>query len=141
MPRSSSSSAARILARLVGAETVIGIGHPLHPPVEVILDVDLPRQRVGRVMDGDDDIGDREADIFELFAQPRAPQSELLIRAEYNRKVKHDWGYLLPAIEQAPVLGQTTLRLERNPKRPSRDAQLTVKGMQVTLEVPYRKDA
>jgi hypothetical protein len=86
-------------------------------------------------------IGDREADIFELFAQPRAPQSELLIRAEYNRKAKHDWGYLLPAIEQAPVLGQTTLRLERNPKRPSRDAQLTVKGMQVTLEVPYRKDA
>jgi hypothetical protein len=86
-------------------------------------------------------IGDREADIFELFAQPRAPQSELLIRAEYNRKAKHDWGYLLPAIEQAPVLGQTTLRLERNPKRPSRDAQLTVKGMQVTLEVPYRKGA
>ena len=40
-------------------------------------------------------IGDREADIFELFAQPRAPQSELLIRAEHKRKVKHELGYLL----------------------------------------------
>ena len=86
-------------------------------------------------------IGDREADIFELFAQPRAPQSELLIRAEHKRKVKHELGYLLPTIEQAPGLGQTSLRLARTPQRPARDAQLSVKALQVTLEVPYRKDS
>jgi len=39
------------------------------------------------------------------------------------------------------VLGQTTLRLERNPKRPAREAQLTVKALQVTLAVPYRKSS
>lgn len=84
-------------------------------------------------------IGDREADIFELFAQSRAPQSELLIRAEHNRKVQHELGYLLPTIEQAPVMGKTTLHLERNPQRPARTAQLQVKAMQVTLAVPTHK--
>ncbi len=41
-------------------------------------------------------VGDREADIFELFAQPRAPQSQLLLRAEHNRKVKHNGAICCP---------------------------------------------
>jgi hypothetical protein len=32
-------------------------------------------------------VGDREADIFELFAQSRADRSDLLMRATHNRKV------------------------------------------------------
>ena len=85
-------------------------------------------------------IGDREADIFELFTQPQARQSELLIRAEHNRKVQHELGHLLPTIEQAPVMGEMTLELKRNPKRPARTAQVSIQAMQVTLEVPYRKE-
>jgi|688.fasta_scaffold462843_2 hypothetical protein len=37
-------------------------------------------------------VGDREADIFELFAQSRGTNRDLLIRAEHNRKVRHDLG-------------------------------------------------
>jgi hypothetical protein len=81
-------------------------------------------------------VGDREADIYDLFVQPRRANSALLIRAESNRKVQHELGYLIPAIEQAPVLGQQTLTLERNPERPARSATLTVRGLQVTIEVP-----
>ncbi len=81
-------------------------------------------------------VGDREADIYDLFVQPRRANSALLIRAEYNRKVQHELGYLIPAIEQAPVLGQQTITLERNPERPARSATLTVRGLQVTIEVP-----
>lgn len=81
-------------------------------------------------------VGDREADIFELFAQPRGAQSDLLIRAEHNRKVRHEMGYLIPTLEQAPVLGEMTVELQRNPKRPARTAHLTVKAMAITLEVP-----
>ena len=40
-------------------------------------------------------VGDREADIFELFAQPRGAQSDLLIRAEHNRKVAM-WAICFP---------------------------------------------
>jgi hypothetical protein len=81
-------------------------------------------------------VGDREADIYDLFVQPRRSNSQLLIRAEHNRKVRHELDYLIPVIEQAPVLGQQTLTLERNPERPARSATLTVRGLQVTIEVP-----
>ena len=83
-------------------------------------------------------VGDREADIFELFAQPRTANSELLIRAEHNRKVQHELGHLVPAVEQAPVLGEFTLEVHRNPKRKGRIAQLQVRAMEVTLEVPSK---
>lgn len=82
-------------------------------------------------------VGDREADIYDLFVQPRRSNSELLIRAEHNRKVQHELDYLIPSIEQAPVLGQHTIELERNPERPARSATLTVRAMQVTIEVPH----
>jgi hypothetical protein len=58
-------------------------------------------------------VGDREADIFELFALPRQANSELLIRAEHNRKVQHELGHLIAAINQAPILGSVTLELAR----------------------------
>lgn len=81
-------------------------------------------------------MGDREADIYDLFVQPRALGSQLLIRVEHNRKVQHELDYLIPTLEQAAVMGQQTIELERNPERPARQATLTVRGMQVTLEVP-----
>ncbi len=37
-------------------------------------------------------VADREADIFELFAQPRQVNSDLLIRVKVNRQVKQDLG-------------------------------------------------
>ena len=81
-------------------------------------------------------IGDREADIFELFAQSRQPNSELLIRAEHNRRVQHELGYLIPTMEQAAIVGETTIELERNPSRPARSAHLTIKAMSLSIEVP-----
>lgn len=80
-------------------------------------------------------VGDREADIFDLFVQPRRVHSQLLIRADHNRKVQHELGYLIPAIEQAPILGRKTIEVHRNPQRPARQAHLTVRAMQVTIEV------
>jgi len=81
-------------------------------------------------------VGDGEADIYDLFVQPRRSNSQLLIRAEHNRKVQHELDDLIPAIEQAPVLGQQTIEWERNPERPVRSTTLTVCGLQVTIEVP-----
>lgn len=81
-------------------------------------------------------IGDREADIFDLFALPRRTNSHLLIRAEHNRKVHHELDYLIPTIAQAPILGEKTIEIERNPKRSARQANLTVRGMQLSVAVP-----
>lgn len=81
-------------------------------------------------------VGDREADIFELFAQERATNSELLIRAEHNRKVQHELGHLIPTLEQAPMIGEMSVELQRNPKRPARTAPLEMRALSVTIEVP-----
>ena len=54
-------------------------------------------------------VADREADIFELFAQPRQANSELLIRAKSNRKIKHELGQLFATLAQSLVLGELTL--------------------------------
>ena len=84
---------------------------------------------------------DREAAIYDLFVQPRRANSELLIRVGHNRKVQHEMGYLLPTIEQAPVLGECTIELERNPERSARSATVIVRGMQgAWAENPMARD-
>ena len=81
-------------------------------------------------------VADREADIFELFAHPRQPNSELLVRAKTNRKIKHELGQLFATLSQSPVLGTLTIEVRRNPKRPARTAHLQIRAITVVLEVP-----
>lgn len=81
-------------------------------------------------------VGDREADIYDLFVQPRRQNSHLLIRAEQNRKVQEELGYLMPMAEHAPVLGECFIELERNPERAARQTTVRVRGIAVTIEVP-----
>ena len=81
-------------------------------------------------------MADREADIFELFAQPRAANSELLIRVKTNRKVKHELGKLFPTLAQSPVLGELTVTVKRTPQRPARTARVAIRAIAVMIEVP-----
>lgn len=81
-------------------------------------------------------VADREADIFELFSQPRAAHSELLIRVKTNRRVKHELGRLFPTLAQSPVVGEITVHVRRTPQRPARTAQVKIRATRVTIEVP-----
>lgn len=81
-------------------------------------------------------IGDREADIFELFAQSRRPNSDLLIRAKTNRTLKHEVGKLFPTLATSPVLGELDVTVRRTPQRPKRTAHVTIRALTVMLEVP-----
>jgi hypothetical protein len=81
-------------------------------------------------------VGDREADIYDLFVQPRRQNCHLLIRAEQNRKVQEELGYLIPMAEHAPILGECRIELERNPERAARQTTVQVRGIAVTIEVP-----
>jgi hypothetical protein len=89
-------------------------------------------------------VGDREADMYDFFVQAQQLQTEVLIRAVQNRKVRHELDYLLPTMAQAPVLGARRIALPRQPERPAREAQVQVRALAVTLEVPaqhpQRKD-
>jgi hypothetical protein len=81
--------------------------------------------------------GDREADIFELFAMPRRAGLHLVVRAEHNRKVESEEGqYLRQAVENAPVLGWMEVSVPRSRKRKERTAKLHVQTCTLKLLPP-----
>jgi len=95
------------------------------------------------------DVCDREADFFELFEeQRRTPSVDLLIRANYNRKVIEEPFKLFEAVRTAPVQSRVCVPIPRQSarpkqskqearsKRPSRIADMTVRYMRIQLSPP-----
>jgi hypothetical protein len=81
--------------------------------------------------------GDREADIFELFATPRRDKLHLVVRAEHDRKVeREDAQYLRQAVENAPTLGGMEVSVPRSRKRKERTAKLQVQACTLKLLPP-----
>jgi hypothetical protein len=81
-------------------------------------------------------VGDAEADIFDLFAQPRRPGADLLIRATHNRVVSDEAHYLWPAVRQVAAGGQIRVAVGRRDDRPPRQATVTVRWTPVMLQPP-----
>jgi len=86
-------------------------------------------------------IADREADIYELFAHPRRPGSELLIRAAQNRNTKRgaeseEMEPLNQAIGRAPICGRIELNLQRTPRRKARRTELSIRYTHLWLQAP-----
>lgn len=78
-------------------------------------------------------IGDREADMYELFAMKRAPHIDLLVRAKTNRYL---WGTnkrLFEKVHATPVAGLLSIRIEKAGYRRERVAQLSIRYTPVTL--------
>lgn len=81
-------------------------------------------------------VADREADIYDLFALPRAPHRDLLIRATHNRRVDHEAKYLHDAVQAAPVVGELTVTIGRRNDRPPREATLNLRCVPLSLLPP-----
>lgn len=71
-------------------------------------------------------VADREADIYELFVQERQINSELLIRAAQNRKLKQEAGYLFSAMAETVRAGYLQVEINRCVERPTRTANLSL---------------
>jgi hypothetical protein len=86
-------------------------------------------------------VGDREADIFELFDHvrglPHAPK--LLIRAEQNRVLSQEQGKLWEHLRAAAIAGYQQLQLPRRGNRPARVAKLAISYAWVELKAPKQK--
>lgn len=81
--------------------------------------------------------GDREADMFELFAMPRREGLHLVVRAAHDRKVEcGEAEYLMEAVERAPVLGEMEVAVPRSRTRQARTAKLRVQGCALRLVPP-----
>lgn len=81
--------------------------------------------------------GDREADIYELFAMECRPNLHLVVRAAHNRKVKSSEGqYLREAVERSEVVGEMEVAVPRSRKRKERTAKLEVQICSLALLPP-----
>jgi hypothetical protein len=86
-------------------------------------------------------VGDREADIYELFhlalEKPTGPK--LLVRAEQNRLLADGQGHLWAQLQQQPRTGIQQLHVPRRHQRAARQAHLEIRFAEVTLKPPHGK--
>jgi hypothetical protein len=85
-------------------------------------------------------VGDREADVYELFrlalSDPLHPK--FLVRAEQDRRVKDTDTGLWPYMQRQAVAGKRVLHLPRRKGRAARDCVLEVRFARVELRAPKR---
>jgi hypothetical protein len=88
-------------------------------------------------------VGDREADIYELFvhAQRDARHPKLLVRAEHARSLDSDASSAWDYVAGQRLAGEIELALGRHKGRAARRARLQVRFAQVSLRAPARKRA
>jgi hypothetical protein len=84
-------------------------------------------------------IADREGDIYEVFAELRPGNSELLIRSCYNRCLDKSEKQLHETLEAQPVAGEMNARLRSRPDRKPQDVCLQVRYRRVTLRPPKHR--
>ena len=86
-------------------------------------------------------VGDREADIYELFHKAVKEKKHVLIRAIYNRNVEQEQKKLYEQVKSTPVLGEFSITVPRKTElnSPPREAWLTVQSCRVTLCPSYVK--
>ena len=83
-------------------------------------------------------MGDREADIFEVFQHCREAGMDWIVRASQPRALDEEGGSVFSAVAQAPKIGQYTLKLRARPNQKRRKAKLEVRATPVTLRGPRR---
>ncbi len=87
-------------------------------------------------------VGDREADIYELFHGALAEENGpwLLVRAERDRLGEDGQEHLWPGMAQHALAGIQEVRIPRRGAQAARVARLEVRFAQVTLRPPHGKE-
>jgi len=86
-------------------------------------------------------VGDREADLYELFAQAAAEPAgaQLLVRAYRTRMLAREQGPLWQHLTSQPLAGHSEVHLPRRGKRRARVALLEIRFAPVQLRAPCDK--
>jgi hypothetical protein len=86
-------------------------------------------------------VGDREADIYELFALAagRGAGPQLLVRAERDRLLAEGHEHVWARVAAQPLGGVQELAIPRRGPQPARVARLELRYAQVRLQPPKRK--
>jgi hypothetical protein len=81
-------------------------------------------------------IGDREADVYDLFLAERLPGVDLLVRATQDRRVEHEERYLWATLAAAPLATTLQLQIPRQKDRPARTAEVEIRWKKIQLRPP-----
>lgn len=96
-------------------------------------------------------VADCEADMYDIFLEAQAHQTDYVIRSKENRLLnqripphQHDsrnavYRKLRDETRKAPVMYETTIELTRTPQRAARTAKLEVRSATVTLHHPKNR--
>lgn len=85
-------------------------------------------------------VADREADFYDLFAVPRRPKVDLLVRiCREARSVEHPLGYLKDALAAAPWAGELAVQVPRSRKHMCRTARLSVRFTSLAILPPNQR--
>jgi hypothetical protein len=81
-------------------------------------------------------VGDREADVYDLFLVERPAGVDLLVRAAQDRKAEHPEKYLWAAMATATLAASVTVQVGARAGHPAREATLSVRHQSITLRPP-----
>jgi hypothetical protein len=84
-------------------------------------------------------VGDREADIYDLFKYGAELKSELLVRGSWNRRVEHEADYLWPHVEAQPVAETSYIAVPEKKSKKLREAEVELRFTPVTICAPSRR--
>jgi hypothetical protein len=85
-------------------------------------------------------VGDREADVYDLFLLDRLPDVELLIRAAQDRKADHAEKYLWAAMATAPLAATVTVHRGARAGHLARNASVSVRWRQLRPRPPNSRE-
>jgi hypothetical protein len=83
-------------------------------------------------------IADRESDFYEPMAICQQHGIDFIIRGCQDRRLADEQGRLCEALEQAPVLGLSTVELRSRGAEAARTAVVQIKRTRVDLDGPWR---
>ena len=82
-------------------------------------------------------IGDREADVYDLFLVAREPNVDLLIRAIRDRRVLgEETPRIWSSVKATPAVAKVEIQIPRQKERPARKVELEVRYKKITLRAP-----
>ncbi|MDO8706213.1 MAG: IS4 family transposase [Sulfuricaulis sp.] len=86
-------------------------------------------------------MGDREADIYELFDEAAQDPSgpKLLIRAKHDRALEDETARLFKTIAAQPIAGYLHVQIPRQKDRPAREAKLAIRFATLNVCPPHGK--
>jgi len=86
-------------------------------------------------------VGDREADVYDLFVAERPAGVDLLVRAAWDRRVEHSEQYLWATVSAWPLATTLTVPVPRHAGQPARPATVSLRFGAVTLRPPRHRRA